>query len=180
MMQRTIWILNIFPISQLVQTRLTEKRLPICKGGLFIFLIRWYPQRRKYSILFSLSVCLCLLFTHTHTDKYTGIAGIWASGQRLWVKMAVMGTTAGIQYHMQQACSLVAHAHFSLSQWHWGLTQARLRCHLFLTAMLLSRQADRLEQVESEQRERTNVYKCLFKYLIYIQDTAWAVFNVDF
>lgn len=88
MMQGAIWILNISRITQLVQTRLNEKRLPICKGGLFIFLILRYPQRQhtKYSI--SLHVSLSVINTHG------GLAGIGASGQLLRVKMALLGTVA--------------------------------------------------------------------------------------
>lgn len=83
------------------------------------------------------SLWFCI--THTHSNAGgTSAWGLWLCASWSRVEMLLMGPVVGIHYELQQACSLLARAHFTLSQWHWGLTRAMLLCQRVSPAKLLS------------------------------------------
>lgn len=97
MMQHTIQILLFFfyisSISQLVQTLLTEKQLQM--NYFHLFKTVKYP----FSSFIILSICLCLLLTHTNTG------GISAWGRRLCGRRELKRCSWGQRLASSMRCS---------------------------------------------------------------------------
>lgn len=133
-----IWIFYHFLHQTAYANTLAEKQSPACEWIIFIFLK--FPKDSTHDIsYFSFSESLSLSISHTHQHRWDQrLRSAAVHKLELRVEMLLVGPVVGIKCELQRACSLLAHAHFTLSQWHWGLTRALLLCNRFSPAKLLS------------------------------------------
>lgn len=123
MMQHTIWIFKTFSPSISLRKKQPLKR--ICPFAKEFFSSLSYsdtpPQHTSYPMLLILSVSA----SHTHTNA----GGISARGRWLCTCRPWGQWLASSARRSSRPAVLLAHAHFTLSQWHGGLTRAPLLCH---------------------------------------------------